>query len=111
MRNPLSKANALALLLALLALSAACSVPTTVVRTVDSRPGVTFTGGPPNASLTIDGKRAGFLGAYRADAPDGPVVLRLEPGTHEVEVQDSAGQVIFKQRFFVESEVKTIVVH
>ena len=104
----ISKASALALLLAT---STACSVPTTLVRTIDSRPGVTFTGGPSSATLTIDGKKAGLLGAYRADSPDGPIVLRLEPGTHEVEVLDTAGQVIFKQRIFVESEVKTIVVH
>lgn len=100
--------NALVLVVTLVS---ACAMPTTVVRTIDTRPGITLSGAPAGAALVVDGKRAGLASAYRADGGDGPVVLRLEPGTHELEVVDGAGQVVFKQRIFIESEVKTIVVH
>ena len=36
---------------------------------------------------------------------------RIEPGTHDVEIRDSSGAVLFSQRVFVESELKTVVVH
>ena len=104
----MSKRNAFVLVVALVA---ACAMPTTVVRTTDTRPGITLSGAPAGAALVVDGKRAGLASSYRADGGDGPVVLRLEPGTHEIEVVDGAGQVVFKQRIFIESEVKTIVVH
>ena len=40
-----------------------------------------------------------------------PNVLRLEPGTHEVEIRDPSGKVTYRQTIFVESEIKTIRVH
>ena len=40
-----------------------------------------------------------------------PNMLRIEPGTHEVDVKDPAGRIVFHQRVFIESETKTIEVH
>jgi len=39
------------------------------------------------------------------------LVLRLEPGTHEVEIRAQDGKLLFQQRIFVESELKVIQVH
>jgi hypothetical protein len=37
-------------------------------------------------------------------------VLVIEAGTHQVDVRDKAGRVLFEQTVFVESETKTIQV-
>ena len=86
---------------------AACAGPTTTVRTVDTRPALAVAGAPAGTLLVVDGVAAGEAAAY-----DGhPNVLRLEPGTHLVEIRDHSGQVLFSQRVFIESELKTIQVH
>ncbi len=91
---------------ALLAL-AACAGPTTVLRTVDTRPALAIAGAPGGAQLFVDGAPVG-----EADRYDGnPDILRVEPGTHDVEIRDRSGAVLFRQRVFVESELKTIQVH
>jgi hypothetical protein len=45
------------------------------------------------------------------DYDGNPNILRVEAGTHDVELRDGAGSVVFRQRVFVESELKTVVVH
>jgi hypothetical protein len=86
---------------------AACVGPTTVVRTVDTRPALAVSGAPSGTFLFVDGAAVGDPGGY-----DGrPNSLRVEPGTHHVEIRDAGGAVIFSQRVFVESELKTVQVH
>jgi hypothetical protein len=93
------------LILAVLAL--ACAMPQTVVRTPDTRPSLAVAGAPAGAVLFVDGEPAGAASAY-----DGhPTVLLVEPGSHEVDVRDGAGNVLHRQKVFVESELKTIQVH
>lgn len=93
-------------LLACLGLSAACAGPTTTVRTVDTRPAIAVAGAPSGAVLYVDGLAVGDAAAY-----DGrPNVLRVEPGTHEIEVR-LGERVVFRDRVFVESELKTVKVH
>jgi hypothetical protein len=95
-------------LFAVLVLTAGCiSTPVTTVRTPDSRPGLAIEGAPSGATLYIDGNAVGAADAFNG----APAVLRVEPGTHEVDVRDAAGKVLFSQRVFVESETKTIQVH
>lgn len=95
----------LALLLA--AALGACAGPTTVVRTADTRPAIAISGAPSGTELFVDGAPVGDPASY-----DGrPNVLRVEPGTHAVEIRDRSGRVLFSQRVFVESELKTVVVH
>ncbi len=89
-----------------LALSA-CAGPTTTVKTVDTRPALAVTGAPPGSVLHLDGVVVGDAQAWNGQ----PNVLRVEPGTHVVEIRDGAGRVIFTQRVFVESELKTVQVH
>lgn len=85
----------------------ACAGPTTVVRTVDTRPALAIAGAPGGTVLFVDGAAVGDPRDY-----DGrPNILRVEPGTHQVDIRDRAGNVLFSQRVFVESELKTVQVH
>jgi hypothetical protein len=86
---------------------AACVGPTTTVKTVDTRPALAFAGAPSGTVLYVDGAAVGDPSSY-----DGrPNILRVEPGTHLVEIRDRGGAVLFTQRVFVESELKTVKVH
>jgi len=91
----------------LLLLAACISTPATTVRTADTRPAIAIEGAPAGSKLFVDGNAAGDADAYNGQ----PAVLRVEAGTHEVDVRDASGRVLFKQKVFVESETKTIVVH
>jgi hypothetical protein len=85
----------------------ACAGPTTVVRTVDTRPAIALAGAPSGTLLYVDGAPVGDPSDY-----DGrPNILRVEPGTHHLEIRDGRGAVVFSQRVFVESELKTVQVH
>lgn len=86
---------------------AACVGPTTTVKTVDTRPALAIDGAPSGTLLFVDGAAVGDPRDY-----DGrPNILRVEPGTHVVELRDRGGAVVFSQRVFVESELKTVKVH
>lgn len=95
-------------ILAALAVAAglACAGPTTVVRTVDTRPAIAVVGAPAGAVLFLDGLQVGDP----ADYDGNPGVLRVEAGTHELELRVD-GRAVFTQRVFVESELKTVRVH
>lgn len=82
-----------------------CSMPTTTVRTVDDRPTLAFKGAPEGALLYIDGLNMGNAGQYNGE----PNVLTIEPGTHTVRVTIN-NEVIYEQRIFVESSLKTITI-
>ena len=83
-----------------------CAMPSTVVRTPDSRPSLSIVGAPPGAVLLVDGKNSGPALAYEP-----PHVLMVEPGTHQIDIADGSGRILFSQKVFVESETKTIQVH
>lgn len=85
----------------------ACAPPATTVRTSESRPALAIEGAPAGSKLFIDGNAAGDANAYNGQ----PGILRVEPGTHEVEIREASGRVLFRQKVFVESETRTIVVH
>jgi hypothetical protein len=108
MKSPiLAVPLALVLAVPLALVLAACSAPPTTVRTVDTRPAIAILDSGPGAVLVLDGKTVGQAAAYNGL----PNVLRLEPGTHDVEIRDPSGKVTFRQTIFVESEIKTIRVH
>lgn len=95
------------LLLGLAAALAACSGPTTVVRTVDTRPALAFSGAPGGTLLYVDGNAVGDPRTY-----DGrPNILRVEAGTHAIEIRDRSGATLFSQRVFVDGELKVVKVH
>ena len=86
---------------------AACSVPSTVVKTPDTRPSLAFEGAPEGAVLFLDGVRTGLASQYDGQ----PNVLLVEPGTHLVTVRGADGSVLLDQKVYVESETKTLKVH
>ncbi len=95
------------LALALALAAAGCVGPTTTVRTVDTRPALAIAGAPSGTVLYVDGVAVGDPASYDGQ----PNVLRVEPGTHEIDIRDRSGRSLFKQRVFVESELKTVQVH
>jgi hypothetical protein len=94
------------LLAATLAL-AACAGPTTTLRTVDTRPALAIAGAAGGLMLFVDGTAIGDPRSYDGN----PNILRVEPGTHDIELRNAAGAVVFRERVFVESELKTVTVH
>lgn len=86
---------------------AACAMPSTTVRSAESRPSPAVQGAPRGLQLFVDGNAVGDAGSYDGQ----PAVLVVEPGTHVVDVRDGSGAVLFRQTVFVESETKTIQVH
>ena len=95
------------LVLFLLLSAAACAMPSTVVQTPDTRPGLAIEGAPPGAILFLDGVQVGEANRYDGQ----PNVLRVEPGTHTVAIKGGDGAELLEQKIFVESELKTIKVH
>jgi hypothetical protein len=85
---------------------AACAMPSTTVRTPDTRPSLAVEGAPSGSQLFVDGNAVGEAAAYNGQ----PEVLLVEPGSHVVDVRDRSGKVLFRQTVFVESETKTIQV-
>jgi hypothetical protein len=89
-----------------LVVTVACAGPTTVVRTVDTRPAIAVIGAPAGAVLFLDGVAMGDPASFDGN----PGVLRVEPGTHQIEIR-VGGQTAFTEKVFVESELKTVRVH
>lgn len=94
------------LAISLMILLAACSMPSTVVKTPDTRPSLAFEGAPEGAVLFLDGVRTGPASQYDGQ----PNVLLVEPGTHLVTIKGADGAVLLEQKVFVESELKTLKV-
>jgi hypothetical protein len=86
---------------------AACAMPSTIVRTPDTRPGIAIQGAPPGSIIFVDGMPAGEAASYDGQ----PHILLVEPGTHVIVIRDGSGSVIHRQTIFVESETRTIKVH
>lgn len=83
-----------------------CAMPSTTVRTVDTRPSLAFEGAPEGAQVYIDGLSAGDAEKYDGQ----PGVLIVEPGTHQVTVKARDGSVLVDRKVYMESEIKTIKV-
>ena len=99
--------NKFLVMLVALLLLAACSMPTTTVRTTDTRPGIAIDGAPDGAILYVDDLRIGEANKYDGQ----PNVLTVEPGTHTVVVKGADGAPLIDRKIYVESELKTIKVH
>ena len=91
---------------ALALLLSACTMPSTAVRTGDTRPSLAFEGAPKGAVVYVDGLNMGDAEKYDGQ----PGVLVVEPGTHLVSIKDRNGSVIFERKLYVESEIKTLKV-
>lgn len=82
-----------------------CSMPSTTVRSVDSRPSIAIKGASATAYLIIDGLNVGKAAEYNGN----PKTMTIESGTHRVSITEN-GKVVYEQNIFVESELKTITV-
>ncbi len=91
--------------LALVLTLCSCSMPSTAVRTVDDRPTLAFKGAPEGALVYIDNINMGQAADYNGEQK----VMTIEPGTHTVRVTLN-NEVIYEQRIFVESSLKTITI-
>lgn len=91
----------------LLLVLTACAMPTTVVKTIDTRPSLGFPDAPDGSVLYVDGLRVGDASVYDAQ----PTVLTVEAGTHMVTVKSREGAVLLDRKVYVESELKLIKVH
>lgn len=80
-----------------------CSLPSTTVRSVDSRPSISIAGAPEDALLLLDGVLVGKAASYDGE----PNLLLVEPGTHRIVIQQG-GAVLYDQPVFVDSETKRI---
>ena len=85
----------------------ACAMPSTTVRTTDTRPSLAFEGAPEGAKIYLDGLLIGEAEKYDGQ----PGVLLVEPGTHVIVVKGPDGSVLVEKKVYVESELKTIKVH
>jgi len=85
----------------------ACAVPSTTVRTTDTRPSLAFEGAPEGAKVYVDGLLVGDAEKYDGQ----PGILLVEPGTHQISVKGRDGSVLMERKVYVESEIKTIKVH
>lgn len=95
--------NRLILILSCAMALTGCSLPTTTVRSADTRPSISIAGAPAGATLLVDGRLIGKAADYDGD----PQVLLLEPGTHRITVEQG-GAVVYDQLIFVDSESKRI---
>jgi hypothetical protein len=98
-------------ILAALLLSA-CATQSASVRpaSAEGAPrGLAVAGAPPGSMLFVDGKNTGVAMAYDP-APKNrpPLVLRVTPGAHEIEIIDPTGRTLHKQRVVAEADVTTI---
>ena len=82
-------------------------MPSTTVRTTDTRPSLAFEGAPEGAKVYLDGLLMGEAEKYDGQ----PGVLVVEPGTHNIVVKGRDGSVLLEQKVYMESEIKTIKVH
>lgn len=93
------------LILSLITVLSGCSMPSTTVKTVDSRPAISIAGAPDGALLAVDGIVVGKAADFNGD----PNLLLIEPGTHRIVVQH-AGAVLYDQKIFVDGGIKRIVI-
>jgi hypothetical protein len=99
------KKISISVLLVITSFLCGCSMPNSVVRTVDDRPTLAFKNAPENAVLFVDGLNMGAANKFNGD----PNILVVEPGTHTVRVTIDQ-EVVFEQRVFVEGSLKTITI-
>jgi uncharacterized lipoprotein YajG len=86
------------ILLIVVAIVAACSMPQTTVRSGMSQPTLVVAGAPSGSVLVVDGLDMGSAAQYDGN----PKVLAVLEGTHQVEVR-LGPNVIYREKAFVSS--------
>ena len=90
--------NAARSVLAALALIglASCTYPYENVNVTDERPSIAFKSAPSGSTVYVDGVEMGSAGAYNGRDR----VLRIEPGTHVVQIRRGS-EIIWSQTVFM----------
>ncbi len=82
-----------------------CAMPSTVVKSTDTRPSIAILGAQEGSLLYVDGLNMGKANNY-----DGkPNVLMVEAGTHKISIV-AGNKIVYEKSIFVESELKQIIV-
>jgi hypothetical protein len=92
-------------MIVLLGFVVGCTMPATIVKTSDIRPGISISGAPANSLLYVDGINMGDASQYNGH----PNILTVESGTHKVVIIND-NKVVFEKTVFVESELRNIIV-
>ena len=93
--------------LVLLSLVASCAYPESGVRVVDDRPRIAIENAPLNSVLLVDGLDMGP--ASRFDGKEN--VLRVERGTHRIEVVSQGATILSEEIFLGGGELRVLKVH
>jgi hypothetical protein len=95
----------LALMVAILLTTTGCPyMPISDVKEVDERPGILVQGAPYDSVLVVDGLPAGPV----LDSSGQPQVIRIEPGTHDLQVAQNGHTLMFQRVFVSGAGVKTL---
>ena len=93
--------------LSLLLAQAACALPETSVTTGAARPKLSFPNAAPDVILVMDGIQIGPAARYDGN----PGVLRVEEGTHLLELKRN-GQTVHSEKAFVSNgETRAVHIH
>ena len=84
-----------AVALSLFLLGGCVNTPTEMVQTRDDRPFIMFSAVRPGDQVILDGINMGPASDYIA----GKSGMRIEPGTHKLQIR-RAGKIVFKQKFY-----------
>ena len=86
----------LSVILSLFVLTGCVNTPTEMVQVKDDRPFIMFAAAQPGDVVMLDGIDMGAASDYSA----GKVGMRIEPGTHVIQVKRS-GAVVLSEKFYV----------
>lgn len=86
----------LSVILSLFVLTGCVNTPTEMVQVKDDRPFIMFAAAQPGDVVMLDGIDMGAASHYSA----GKSGMRIEPGTHTIQVKRS-GVVVLSEKFYV----------
>lgn len=96
----------LLVLFSILYLSSCTSTPETRVSTSEPGASLSITGAPEGSQLLMDGKLIGLSKSY-----DGhPNVLTVPPGTHQIQIREQNGNLLYDKKNYFSSELREISV-
>lgn len=90
--------------LVILLIGSSCSYPVRTVTNSDSRPAIAIVGASGSDVLILDGKVMGSADDFNGE----PNTLEVSSGTHVLQVKGKMGQMIHEEKFFIDSNLRTI---
>jgi hypothetical protein len=87
-------------------LGASCSYPVKTVTNGDTRASIAIIGAAKGDALLVDGVNYGLASEFNGE----PNTLQISSGTHRLQVKNATGALIHEEKFFIESDLKTIYI-